>query len=322
MKILYYYHDSCGLGDFYLLFPVFDALRSKHKDDNITLLAREEIKDIASNKKWFNNYLDTGHTDYPINQYDRVYNWDIQRNGITLFYPPKKHFWDIIETNYDVVLDRSKFSDIFRLDLTDDEKLQVDQILSTPEYVKPNIVIHTGHSYKFPYGKTPDYEWWYNLISALPDCNFFQVGTKKEPSSAEPSRISPDFDLQSTNRYDLRDELNLRQVAYLIEKTDTFVAIDSIVTHLSLHSNKSGVVIWGSSNPRTHGHTHNINLEALRHCGKAPCIDLGGFIVPDDTNQNCCLMPNNAKKDSWPLVEEVIHELATNPAIETTQDIL
>ena len=158
MNILYYYHDVCGLGDFYLLFPVFDALRLKHKDDKITLLAREEIIDIASNKKWFDTCLDTGHTNYPINQYDRVYNWDIQKNGITLFYPPKKHFWDIVETNYDVVLDRSKFSDIFRLDLTDDEKSQVDKILPKNE---TNIVIHTGHSYKFPFGKTPDYEWWY-----------------------------------------------------------------------------------------------------------------------------------------------------------------
>ena len=35
MNILYYYHDVCGLGDFYLLFPVFDALRLKHKDDKI-----------------------------------------------------------------------------------------------------------------------------------------------------------------------------------------------------------------------------------------------------------------------------------------------
>ena len=302
MKILYYYHDVCGLGDFYLLFPVFDALRLKHKDDEITLLAREEIKDIASNKNWFNNYLDTAHTDYPINRYDRVYNWDIQKNGITLFYPPKKHFWDIIETNYDVVLDRSKFSDFFRLDLTDDEKHQVDQILPKD---KINIVIHTGHSYKFPYGKTPDYEWWYKLISSLPDYNFFQVGTKKETKT----RISPDFDIQSTNRYDLRDELNLRQVAYLIEKTNTFVAIDSIVAHLSLHSNKSGIVIWGSSNSRTHGHQHNINLEALRHCGKSPCVDLGGFIVSDDRNQTCCLLPEISKENSWPLIDELQYEI-------------
>ena len=52
-NILYYYHDSCGIGDFYLLFPLFDALRSKYKDDNITLLSTNSIKSIAYNKKWF-----------------------------------------------------------------------------------------------------------------------------------------------------------------------------------------------------------------------------------------------------------------------------
>jgi ADP-heptose:LPS heptosyltransferase len=304
MKILYYYHDVCGLGDFYLLFPILDALRIKHKNDEITLLAREEIKDIAFGKNWFDKYLDTSHTDYPINRYDRVYNWDVQKNGITLFYPPKKHFWDIMETNYDIILDRSNFSNIFRLDLTDDEKHQVDQILPKN---KTNIVIHTGHTHKFPYGKTPDYEWWYNVMSALPNCNFFQVGTKQE--SDIKSRIIPDFDVQVSNRYDLRDKFSLRQIAYLLEQTNTFVAIDSIITHLSLHSNKTGIVIWGSSNPKTHGHIHNINLEAIRHCGKSPCVDLGGFIVSDDRNQTCCLMPENSQEDSWPNIEDVIHEI-------------
>ena len=76
-------------------------------------------------------------------------------------------------------------------------------------------------------------------------------------------------------------------------------------------ANKTGIVIWGSSNANTHGHEHNINLEAVRHCGKPPCIDLGGFIVDDITNQECCLMPKNAKSDSWPLIEDVIHEINT-----------
>ena len=143
----------------------------------------------------------------------------------------------------------------------------------------------------------------------LPNCNFFQVGTKKEPSNDEPSRIIPDFDIQVPNRYDLRDKFSLRQIAYLLEQTNTFVAIDSIVTHLSLHSNKTGIVIWGSSNPKTHGHIHNINLEAIRHCGKSPCVDLGGFIVSDDRNQTCCLMPENSQEDSWPNIEDVIHEI-------------
>jgi hypothetical protein len=306
MKILYYYHDSCGLGDFYLLFPVFDALRRKHKNDEITLLSSDKIKDVVTNKNWFDNFISISGAEYPMNRFDKIYNWDIQKLGITIFYPPKKHFWEIAEKNYDITLDRNNFPDIFHLDLTSKEKEEVDLLLSDNK--SKSIVLHTGHSYKFPYGKTPDYEWWYNITTEMSDCTFFQVGTKKlDPTS----RIMPDFDIANSNVYDLRDELNLRQVAYLIEKTNTFVAIDSIVTHLSLHSNKTGVVIWGSSNINTHGHKHNINLESIRHCGKPPCIDLGGFIVEDTTNQNCCLMPGNAKADSWPLIEDVVYELNT-----------
>ena len=74
-------------------------------------------------------------------------------------------------------------------------------------------------------------------------------------------------------------------------------------------ANKKGIVLWGSSNPKTHGHEHNINLEAIRHCGQPPCIDKGSFYVPDDLNQRCCLLPENARKDVWPLVDEVVYEI-------------
>ncbi len=305
MKILYYYHETCGLGDFYMLFPVFEALRKKHKDDEITLLSSDTIKDIATNKNWFDNFISTSKAEYPMNRFDKVYNWDIQKLGITIFYPHKKHFWEIVETNLDITLNRQSFSEIFRLDLTSEEKEEVDSLISSTD---KHIVLHTGHSHKFPYGKTPDYEWWNNLVVELSDYKFLQVGTKKEDHQ---SRILPDYNIASSNIHDLRDKLNLRQVAYLIERTDTFVAVDSIVAHLSLHSAKSGVVLWGSSNSNTHGHTHNINLEAIRHCGKPPCIDLGGFIVEDSTNQECCLLPENAKPDCWPLLDEVLHEIQT-----------
>ena len=190
-NILYYYHDSCGIGDFYLLFPVFDALRKKHKADNITLLSNDTIKNITYNKKWFDNYINIFETEYPINRFDKAYNWDIQKYGITLFYPPKKHFWDIISSNLDIVLDRDNFPNIFHLNLTDKEKHQVDEFLNLK--YNTNIVLHTGHSYKFPYGKTPDYGWWYELTTKLPNVNFIQVGTKEQPSQDQPSRILPDF---------------------------------------------------------------------------------------------------------------------------------
>ena len=110
MKILYYYHDSCGLGDFYLLFPVFDSLRRKHKNDEITLLSSDKIKDVVTNKNWFDNFISISGAEYPMNRFDKIYNWDIQKLGITIFYPPKKHFWEIAEKNYDIVNSLTRYS--------------------------------------------------------------------------------------------------------------------------------------------------------------------------------------------------------------------
>ena len=317
-KILYYYHDSCGIGDFYLLFPIFDALRKKHKDDNITLLSNELIKDIAQGKDYFDNYLDIFSTDYPINRYDRCYSWYIQKYGITLFYPPKKHFWEIISENLDLTLDRDNFPNIFHIETSEKDKRQIDEFIHNDIHFTggswkplngPIIVLHTGHSFKFPYGKSPNYEWWIELVNALPDANFIQVGTREESSPDKPSRIVADYKINAPNCFDLRDEISIRQVAYLIEKSDTFIAIDSITAHLSLHSRKRGIVLWGSSNPNTHGHDYNINMEAIRHCGQPPCIDKGSFYVPDDLNQRCCLLPDNVKENAWPLISDVVHEI-------------
>ena len=65
------------------------------------VVSYDTIKNITYDKKWFDNYINIFETEYPINRFDKVYNWDIQKYGITLFYPPKKHFWDIISSNLD-----------------------------------------------------------------------------------------------------------------------------------------------------------------------------------------------------------------------------
>jgi len=311
MNILYYYPDVLGYGDFYLLLPILESLRKKHKKDHITLASNKAIKTLIVNENiiddWIEFISNTGNKriiDNLFHQFDKVYNLDIQRLGITLFFRNDMHFFDIMEKEFEVKIDRNKFDSTFKFNLTSEEKDQVDKLILHND--KKNIVIHTGHSYKFPYGKTPNYEWWYKLVSNLSDYNVYQVGSKIAPE--QPSRIMPDFDIKHHN-IDLCDSINFRQVAYLLEISHTFIAIDSIVAHLSLHSMKRGIVLWGSSYVRTHGHEHNVNLEAIRHCGKPSCIDLGGMIVDDGTNLNCCLLPENEKPDSWPLVDEVIYEL-------------
>lgn len=333
MNILYYYPDVLGYGDFYLLLPVLESLRKKHKKDNITLASSNTIRSLIVNKNIIDDYIDftsesenkrnfsihgeivlkeqrgqkLENLDNVLHQFDKVYDLDVQRFGITLFFRNDMHFFDIMEKEFEVKIDRNKFDSTFKFNLTSEEKDQVDKLILHND--KKNIVIHTGHSYKFPYGKSPNYEWWYELVSNLSDYNVYQVGSKITPE--QPSRIFPDFDIKHDNIIDLCDKINFRQIAHLLKISHSFIAIDSIVAHLSLHSTKRGIVLWGSSYVKTHGHDHNINLEALRHCGKPSCIDLGGMIIDDATNLNCCLMPERAKPDSWPLIDEVMYELNT-----------
>ena len=314
MNILYYYPDVLGYGDFYLLLPILESLRKKHKKDNITLASNSTIRSLIVNKNIIDNYIEFNiesenkrNINNVLHQFDKVYDLDVQRFGITLFFRNNMHFFDIMENAFEVKIDRNKFDSIFKFNLTSEEKNQVDKLILHNN--KKNIVIHTGHSYKFPYGKTPNYEWWHELVSNLSDYNVYQVGSKV--ALEQPSRLLPDFDIKHDNIIDLCDKINFRQIAHLLKISHSFIAIDSIVAHLSLHSMKKGIVLWGSSYVKTHGHDHNINLEAIRHCGKPSCIDLGGMIVDDNTNHSCCLLPELAKPDSWPLIDEVMYELNT-----------
>jgi hypothetical protein len=104
----------------------------------------------------------------------------------------------------------------------------------------------------------------------------------------------------SPNLNDQRDRLNLRQVAYLLEQTDFFIGVDSVVSHLSLSTKKKGLVLYGSSDCKIAKHDHNYNLTAKRSC--SPCID-------NANNPNCCMVRN---PNLWPKVDAVMRILREN----------
>ena len=136
------------------------------------------------------------------------------------------------------------------------------------------------------------------MIGMYPQHNFYQVGTTKKLGD----RIVPDYDFTGMfpNVFDVRDRCNLKQTSYLLEQTDFFIAADSIVAHLSLASQKRGLVLWGSSSMKIHSHGHNYNLSSKRPC--APCIDLS-------TNSNCCLYRDPSL---YPRVDAVARVLREN----------
>ena len=291
-----------GLGDFYLSFPLFYTLRNTYKNDKLTLVAPLLAADLLHNKgPWFDEIIEPSKF-VPERKYDKVFDMDITRTGRSAIFKPEMDYLDIIGSTYDVSFgDRKKFPEILKLETSDAEKTVVDDLIERHENKEPdtmNIVVHTTHTSRIPNGKTPPYSWWRELISQFPHDRFFQVGTTTKISDG----VTPDFHFanQLSNLIDQRGYLNLRQTAYLLEQTDFFIGVDSVVQHLSLSTKKRGLVIYGSSDCKMAKHDHNYNLTSNRPC--SPCID-------NANNPNCCMVRN---PDLWPNVDSVLRILREN----------
>ena len=275
-KILIFFRASYG--DFYLNFPLFERFRNfKYKHDELTLVTSHVVLDMLYLKNWFDKLIPIDQF-IPTRDYDKVIDLDINVTGVSATHKSNMTFFDILESTYDVELNRKNFYDIFKLNVKDSEKEKIDN-----EIDFNSVIIHTTNINKKPYGKAPDQNWWAELVSNNRNIIFYQVGSKYRASK----RIQPDytFDYDNTNIIDIRDKYNFRELSYILEKTKTFIAVDSIISHLSLSSKKSGIVIWGSSSEKIHGHDHNVNLNSNRPC--SPCIDLA-------SNLNCCLYKNSS----------------------------
>ena len=288
-----------GLGDFYLSFPLFYTLRNTYKKDKITLVAPLLAADLLYGKEWVDEII-APENFKPERKYDKVYDLDITRTGRSAIFKPFMDYFDIFEATYDISFgDRKKFPEIFKLNTIDSEKKVVDDLIERHSTIdSKNVVVHTTHTARTPKGKTPPFEWWNELLSVFPQHRLYQVGTPVKMSERVPADFH--FENRLTNLTDQRGFLNLRQVAYLIEQTDFFIGVDSVVQHLSLSTKKKGLVIFGSSDCKMAKHDHNHNLSAHRPC--SPCID-------NVNNKNCCLMNS---PDLWPKIDTVSRILREN----------
>ena len=97
MNILLFLHPLVGLGDSFLISPIFDSLRKKYKEDKLTLYCSKVQSDFFYGKDWFDEILIDIETKFPRHEYDRVINLDAQKCGVTLFHRPDKHLFKILE---------------------------------------------------------------------------------------------------------------------------------------------------------------------------------------------------------------------------------
>ncbi len=88
-----------------------------------------------------------------------------------------------------------------------------------------------------------NYPLWPELIALLPK-PVVQVGVEGEPQLVD----------------DFRKNLTLKELANLIQSSQTWVSVDTFFQHYAWSVGKPGVVIWGQSDPNIYGHPENINL--------------------------------------------------------------
>lgn len=107
------------------------------------------------------------------------------------------------------------------------------------------MIIIAPFAQKLRNGKTnpKNYPYWKELISLI-DEDIVQVGIAGEEQLVE----------------DFRQDLSLEELKDLVDQCKTWISVDSFFQHFAWDLNKSGVVLWGQSDPNIFGHTENINL--------------------------------------------------------------
>ena len=113
-------------------------------------------------------------------------------------------------------------------------------------------IIIAPYSRKLRNGKRnpKDFPYWdkvlENLNKNFSDIKVIQIGRSGEDR------------LPYTN--DFITDLPLDQLQKLIEKCDVWISVDSFLQHLAAHTNRTGIVIFGKSDPNLFGYKRNINL--------------------------------------------------------------
>jgi ADP-heptose:LPS heptosyltransferase len=107
------------------------------------------------------------------------------------------------------------------------------------------MIIIAPYAQKLRTGKEnpKNYPYWKELI-ALIDEPIVQVGVAGERQLVD----------------DFRQNRPIAELRQLLKECRTWISVDSFFQHLGWDEGKSGIVLWGPSDPLIFGHPENINL--------------------------------------------------------------
>lgn len=113
-------------------------------------------------------------------------------------------------------------------------------------------ILIAPYSQKLRNGKRnpKEYPYWPELVALLKNHTITQIGVEGEQG------LVPDF----------RKGLPYKEIKALINECHIWISVDSFLPHLAQFTNKSGVVLWGPSDPLIYGYPNNNNILKDRAC--------------------------------------------------------
>lgn len=247
-----------GLGDCICCTPMIESARKVHRDK--TLVFASFYDDMFANNPNIDYLYSTTNLDdmferwvKPIRYNSSLLKKDIYNSGLHKLFPGK------LSEAYCYYYNFPYPGDNVKVYLTEEEEIEAQKFLKS--FPRDVILIHpcAGKVNYDPRRKlTPNKDWfpenWKKLISMLKkDFDIVQVGGAHEEQ------------IEGATTY-LMGATSVRQTMALIKNSLTFVSIDSFIGHVGAAVGKSGVVMFGRSNPYIFGHDLNVNVWVDNSC--------------------------------------------------------
>jgi len=107
-------------------------------------------------------------------------------------------------------------------------------------------ILISPYSRKMRNGKEnpKNYSYWKELLKQMDGYKIIQIGVNGEEQIVD----------------DCRFNLLLKEIKQLLKDCDLFISVDNFLPHLAHTIGKSGIVLWGKSDPKIFGYPENLNL--------------------------------------------------------------
>lgn len=241
-----------GIGDSICATPMLESMRKIHKDKTIVFASFYPdifYKNPNIDYLYSSNNLDSVYEKWVKNlRYNKsMIKKDIYNSGIHKLFPGK------LSEAICYLYGAPYPGDNTKVYLTEDEEKESKKFLKS--FPRDVILIHPCASkinykpdVKLTTSKDWDDEYWKELVSLLTkDFDVVQVGGAKEKP------------IEGVTTY-LMGLTSIRQTMSLVKNALTTVSVDSFIGHVSPAVGKTGVVLFGRSNPYIFGHDSNINV--------------------------------------------------------------